>query len=62
MKNNDLTPGEWEKIIINRAFGMSTEENAKAMGLTRNGVLNVLMIVFSFYGSHTLVYKRGLNS
>ena len=28
MKNNDLTPAEWEKIIINRAFGMSTEENA----------------------------------
>ena len=42
MKNNNLTPGEWEKIIINRAFGMSTEENAKAMELTRNGVLNVL--------------------
>lgn len=42
MKNNDLTPAEWEKIIINRAFGMSTEENAKAMELTRNGVLNVL--------------------
>lgn len=21
MKNNDLTPAEWEKIIINRAFG-----------------------------------------
>ena len=30
MKNNDLTPAEWEKVIINRAFGMSTEENAKA--------------------------------
>lgn len=42
MKNNDLTPAEWEKIIINRAFGMSTEENAKAMELTRNGVRNVL--------------------
>ena len=42
MKNNDLTPAEWEKIVINRAFGMSTEENAKAMELTRSGVRNVL--------------------
>ena len=42
MKNKDLTPAEWEKIIINRAFGMSTEENAKAMELTDSGVMNVL--------------------
>ena len=31
MKNKNLTTAEWEKIIINRAFGMSTAENAKAM-------------------------------
>lgn len=42
MKNTKLTPVEWEQIIINRAFGMGTVANAKAVGLTRQAVGNVL--------------------
>lgn len=42
MKNTKLTHVEWEQIIINRAFGMGTVANAKAVGLTRQAVGNVL--------------------
>lgn len=42
MKNTKLTLVEWEQIIINRAFGMGTVANAKAVGLTRQAVGNVL--------------------